>query len=302
MKKTSAFSLIELLVVIAIVGIIMALLMSAVQKVRESANRLACQNNIKQISLGLHQLSEIKGKLPPGIYDPLGDSAYPAAGWQVGLLPFIEQQAMYDEAIEDYKRDRLFYGTGQSGIQHSCLGRFVKIYSCPSDGRVQGPVFSTRYNIIVATTSYLGSCGLRCTKTEPDGILFSNSSITLKDVTDGLSNTIFVGERPPGSSYSLGWWYAGLGQEGTGSAEMILGVRERYLSQTIYSNCPQNTYEFQPGRVNDGCDAFHFWSVHPGGGWFGFGDGSVRFLNYSANPIMPALASRAGGEAVNSIE
>jgi prepilin-type N-terminal cleavage/methylation domain-containing protein len=284
------FSLIELLVVIAIIAILLALTLAGVQKVRESANRLKCQNNLKQIVLGLVHHDDAKGHLPPGIYDPDGDSPFASVGWQVGLLPYVEQKAVYDRAITDFERTKNYAAMPQ----HAGLGTFIATYACPSDGRISGPVRPQRHTFTVGTTGYLGSCGLRCTK--PDGVLFPDSKISLRDVSDGLSNTIFVGERPPSVDFELGWWYAGQGQLKTGSAEMILGVRERYFGGEYAGCAPVN--EYGPGKFSDGCHAFHFWSPHAGGAWFAFGDGSVRFLAFSANPIMPALASRAGGDTV----
>jgi prepilin-type processing-associated H-X9-DG protein len=106
-----------------------------------------------------------------------------------------------------------------------------------------------------------------------------------------------AGERPPSADFWYGWWYAGFGQAGTGSGDMLLGVRERNRGGYIYTYfCAPGPYSFSPGRFDNQCDLFHFWSPHPGGAHFLFGDGSARFLGYAADPILPALATRAGGE------
>lgn len=145
------------------------------------------------------------------------------------------------------------------------------------------------------SSSYLGVCGSNGLKN--DGVLYRNSRTKFADVTDGLSNTLFLGERPPGHDFHYGWWYAGRGQLGSGSGDMILGVKEPNLEPIQPdSPCGPGVYSFGPSRFDDPCGAFHFWSPHPGGANFAFGDGAVRFLSYSARDLLPALASRAGGE------
>jgi prepilin-type processing-associated H-X9-DG protein len=119
----------------------------------------------------------------------------------------------------------------------------------------------------------------------------------LAGIRDGASQTIMVGERPPSTDLEFGWWYAGSGQSQlSGSGDMVLGVRE--LNKRIPS-CDAGPYSFTPGRLDNQCDMFHFWSLHSGGAHFLMADGSVHFLRYDADPIMPALASRNGGEIVS---
>ena len=145
-------------------------------------------------------------------------------------------------------------------------------------------------------TSFLGVSGLDYS-TE-DGVFLQDKILLLRNITDGTSSTLMVGERPASTDCQFGWWYAGTGQLGTGSADMILGVREKNLLPVTVGSCAPGSYPYSPGSVNNQCDMFHFWSLHSGGAHFLLADGSVRFLAYSAAPIMPALASRAGGEAV----
>src|SRR5205085_11528853 len=103
---------------------------------------------------------------------------------------------------------------------------------------------------------------------------------------------------PPSADFLYGWWYAGVGQAGTGSLDMLLGLRERRIRNSGTSGCAYGPYHFAPGQFDNQCDVFHFWSPHPGGAHFLFADGSVHFLAYAAAPLLPALASRAGGESV----
>ena len=156
-------------------------------------------------------------------------------------------------------------------------------------------VATTDDNITAAFTYYLGNSGQHSGK--KDGILYLDSKVRIADISDGLSQTILIGERPPSPDHHFGWWYAGVGQQRDGSADYLLGVRETNQSFRA-PTCPKNGYDFRNGNLNDMCDTFHFWSLHNGGAHFAFADGSVRFLSYSANEILPALATRAGGEVV----
>ncbi len=150
----------------------------------------------------------------------------------------------------------------------------------------------------VALTSYLGVEGTD--RRRRDGVLYRNSRVQISHVTDGTSNTLLVGERPPSPELIYGWWYAGDGLGGTGALDVVLGVREPNSLNPYpqYVHCGHGPFPFRPGRVDDYCSVFQFWSLHSGGANFLFADGSVWFLLYDADPILPALATRAGGEAV----
>src|SRR5262249_16330656 len=141
----------------------------------------------------------------------------------------------------------------------------IRSFSCPTDSRTLQPQ-STHRGRVAALTSYLGVLGSTYDRT--DGVLFLDSRVRLTDITDGTSNTLMVGERPPRADCWYGWWYAGYGQAGTGSADMLLGARERNLGGPYVEACPQGPYHFQAGRLSQQCDLFHFWSLHPGGGHF----------------------------------
>jgi prepilin-type processing-associated H-X9-DG protein len=145
----------------------------------------------------------------------------------------------------------------------------------------------------VAFTAFLGNAGTNLFRN--DGVLFLDSQTRLTDVTDGASTTLLAGERPPSTDGHFGWWYGGWGQNKDGSADNVLGVRERHVYIRSVG-CPPGPYHFEPGRIDNQCDALHFWSLHSGGAHFLFCDGAVRFLTYSADLILPELATRAGGE------
>ncbi len=287
-----AFTLLELLVVIAIIGILMGLVLAAVQQVRSAAARTACQNNVKQLALALHLYHDANNALPVGHRS--ASSAMPFTGWTLDILPYIEQQNVYSESLAAFRI------TSQSFANppHIHRSTVIKTYTCPSDGRVRSPQVSQRTRNFVAFTSYLGVSGKDYSS--KDGVLYQNQAVALAAITDGTSNTLMLGERPPSTDFQFGWWYAGIGQRLSGSADLILGVREQNLQPVVSgSTCGPGAYPFRASQFSDQCGMFHFWSPHPGGANFAFSDGSVRFLTYGTNTIMPQLASRAGDEVVD---
>jgi prepilin-type N-terminal cleavage/methylation domain-containing protein/prepilin-type processing-associated H-X9-DG protein len=287
-ERRSGFSLLELLVVIAILGVLIGLLIPAVLKIREAANRVKCINNLKQIGLALQQYHDGWGCFPPGCSFSGNAEPQPHMSWMTRLLPYLEQGPLWSEAIAAFGQEKFFERPPHLPI----LAQPMPSFLCPSDSLSWQPWDFGSFR--VAFTDYMGLEGTDLTK--QDGTLYLNSRVRLADISDGTSSTLVAGERPPSADHGLGWWYAGWGQRKTGSADLVLGVRELCVDPMYYM-CPEGPYAFQPGQPNDSCSAFHFWSFHPGGANFLFADGSVHFLGYSADPVLPALATRAGGEA-----
>jgi prepilin-type N-terminal cleavage/methylation domain-containing protein/prepilin-type processing-associated H-X9-DG protein len=289
----AAFTLIELLVVIGIFSVLMGLLLAAVQQVRASAARMKCANNLKQIGLAFQMYNDSQGSLPPGHRSLSPTDPLPLSGWPLSLLPNLEQRALYTNAQAAYRQERNPF----LNPPHTDLAMVVPTYVCPSDALSASAQWAQISGVFAAFTDYLGVSGKNYSTL--DGVLFQDSHVRFADITDGTSNTLLVGERPPSSDSQYGWWYAGIGQNYTGSADMILGVREVNLLPVTPTSCGPGAYPYSPGRIGSPCNIFHFWSYHPGGANFLLVDGSVHFLPYAANPIMPALASRAGGEPVS---
>jgi prepilin-type N-terminal cleavage/methylation domain-containing protein/prepilin-type processing-associated H-X9-DG protein len=281
------FTLIELLVVIAIIAILIGLLLSAVQKVRESAARMKCSNNLKQMGLALHSYHDSEGALPAG-YCTTGIYSY--TGWQLQLLPFLEQVALWNNSTTYLQAN-----TGNTDTNSFPAAGFVlQGYVCPSNTR---PTTTVSGGVTYQITSYLGCAGT--TSNSPvsgDGVLFLNSKVRLTDIIDGTSNTIAVGERPCTGDLFVGWGFSPYGW-GAGDGDTLLGTRDTPLASNM-GDVTTNVGLQAPKRPNDTAelDGAHFWSFHTGGANFLYADGSVRFLSYSADSVLPALGTRSGSE------
>jgi prepilin-type N-terminal cleavage/methylation domain-containing protein/prepilin-type processing-associated H-X9-DG protein len=293
MPKRDAFTLIELLVVLAIIGILIALILPAVQAVRSAASRVQCANNLRNIGLAAHHYHDTKRSFPPGMRWQNGKDPMRMSSWLTQLLGFVEQQPLWNAGASAYQ----ITSNPLQNPPHTPMATLVPVFLCPGDGRVAAVQFAPRDQINVALTSYLGVSGKDWST--QDGVLFRDSRVRVTDITDGTSNTLLAGERPPSADFQFGWWYAGAGQKFTGSADMILGALEQNVLSFTIAPCPSGPYKYSPGSLGNPCDMFHFWSPHSGGANFLFSDGSARFISYGAAPVLPALASRASGETVD---
>ncbi|MBX9626050.1 MAG: DUF1559 domain-containing protein [Gemmataceae bacterium] len=282
-----------MVVVLAIVSILLALTTASVQRVRAAAARTACANQLRQLALALQSYEAQRGAYPPGVAgdrDPR--EPYPFLAFHARLLPFLEQEPRWAEVEAAFRTTKDF----MADPPHTGLSTAMPQFGCPLDARVRTPQPARgRPDQLRGLTSYLGVEGTNSLK--QDGLLFLNSKVRTADVADGLSNTLALGERPASPDFLFGWWYGGWGQDKDGEADMLLGVRTNN-ARTWVPDCPKGPYSFTAGKLDNTCDVFHFWSLHPGGAHFAFADGSARFLRYSADDLLPALATRAGGEAV----
>jgi prepilin-type processing-associated H-X9-DG protein len=214
--------------------------------------------------------------------------------WHTRLLPFVDQEPVWRQAVEAVNA----YPNDFTVSPPHPFTTVIPTYGCPADAPVREPVVA-RGRLRVALTSYLGVTGTRHSRR--DGVLFRDSKVRFTDVTDGTSNTRMVGERPPSPDTWVGWWYAGYGVDFNGTADLVLGARERNrATDPTFPDCGQGFAHFKPGRFAAMCDVMHFWSPHPVGANFLFADGSVRFLPYSAADVLPALATRAGANPFRS--
>jgi len=306
-SQRKGFTLIELLVVIAIIAILIGLLVPAVQKVRESASRTQCQNNLHQIGVGLHNYHGVFKRLPEGYTkytNPPPPSRQGAWTWMAYILPYLEQENVGNLAMT-FKDGG---GTNWYAWYNPACEQMATIFLCPSDNR--GQQFYTADTTIKkqALTCYLGNSG--STSTSFDGVLYQSSTIRLTDIKDGSSNTIMVGERPPNSNLEFGWYFAAYGYDGRGNADCVIpsndvAVADYFIANySAAPNSPCNGTNAQKvglksGNPDVGCDAAHYWSFHSGASNFLLADGSIRSFSTGMNPVnFVGLTTRNGKETV----
>jgi prepilin-type N-terminal cleavage/methylation domain-containing protein len=303
-RRHGAFTLVELLVVIAIIGILVALLLPAVQAARESARRTSCRNNLKQLGLALHNYHDVIKKFPFG-WDQRG------ALWSAMLLPYIEQQTVYDTLIFQESGPGNWNAAGSPNT--AACGVPFEFYRCPSQ---PGPLKIDNESIPGRfSASYRGNAGSESTSDDDstmiagtkslenvrqNGIFYACSSVRFADVTDGQSHTIFLGESQTATNFSkdgnaMDFWVVGSPQadpcqcngnaSGTEFTEAVASTYER-MNHRKYN--PAAT-----GYLIEIC----FGSYHPGGAQFTLGDASVQFISETVDlTVYRALGTRDGRE------
>lgn len=281
-RSVSGFTLIELLVVIAIIAILIGLLLPAVQKVREAAARTKCTNNLKQQALALHNHEGTYGTFPPA-YRSTGLN--PGWGWSSFLLPYLEQDNMH----RNIGVANLVFGLGSNPatLTHHPLGsEKLTVFRCPSN---TGPDTNPE-RLNFGMSNYRGVAGpitypFFTANLDMGGVLYHNSKTKMTDITDGTSNTLAIGEcifdQTVGKRACIWAGMTGLRSGSIWISDVMWWVDN--ATATVNGPAPQA-----------------FSSRHPGGAYFGFCDGSVRFFRSSADPnSIRWIAGRADGTVVN---
>lgn len=334
------FTLIELLVVIAIIAILIGLLLPAVQKVREAAARMKCANNLKQIGLALHSYHDANNYFPPGYADGNTDpnstpdnDVGPGWGWCAYLLPYVEQNNLYNQI--NFKQP---VGTG---VNAQVSQMELSVFLCPSDPYQQPyPIYDSSFGSPVATVAsgnYVGCNGWEeCFNgaggnPQPGvgadglagnygqagvGVFYRNSRTKIASVTDGMSNTVFAGERS--SNHAPSTW---VGAVPGGRCPAFMATQPPTSPNTAPGSAPSgpngsafDNADFGEALVLAHTNATHlpsadfpifdpdtFYSYHTGrGANMLLGDGSVRFITSSINPsTWQGLGTIAGGEVLS---
>lgn len=265
------FTLIELLVVMAIIAVLIALLLPAVQSAREAARRVQCTNNLMQIGLAIKNYEQAHEMLPPGVVNPTGPIKNGPPGyhmsWLAQILPYIEQSNTFNHlnfALEAYD-------AGNATVRSMA----IRSFTCPSDP-------GTGSSATIARINYAGCHNdvEAPINTGNNGVFFLNSTIRYENITDGSSNTIFVGEKKLQAT-DLGW---------------ISGTKTTLRN----TGTPLNAGQPVPTPTNKD-PVGGFSSSHPGGAMFAMGDGSVHlFRTGMSATIYRLLGNRMDGEMVST--
>lgn len=318
--RRQGFTLIELLVVIAIIAILIALLLPAVQQAREAARRSQCKNNLKQIGLALHNYHDVANQFPPALIHH-GQPAWPAAlnitfnlnttGWTL-LLPYLDQAPIYNrynfnEASCPVASNGLpLAGTGNWQINVPLTSTILPALMCPSDppaalhSGAAGGVYASQN---AAPTSYMFSGGrfaettaniwsayINSTHTLPGGQTYRwrpafghNGAANIRDIQDGTSNVILVGESTMDKrdiNHIARW---GQGRHTSVFGRTIVETDPGHLNHSIYRinarMCDRNDGTWAALANCDKRYAWVFSSLHTGGAHFLMGDGAVKFIN-----------------------
>jgi prepilin-type N-terminal cleavage/methylation domain-containing protein/prepilin-type processing-associated H-X9-DG protein len=309
-RRRHGFTLIELLVVIAIIAVLIGLLLPAVQKVRDAANRASCQSNLKQIGVALHNHQNVKGSLPPGCTTDAGTFGTGGgwgSSWMVFLLPYVEQDNLYNQ----------WAFTGNSGYVNATnraldAGMMLNVYRCPASTL---PKFAQGGNLQVMQPNYVGisgaanqalagtgytesridnsAAGMNCCSgagpASGGGVLFRGSQVKISDITDGTSNTMMVSEMTD-------WMVASDGSKRQWSAGGLYG----WSMGTNTNNPPNNPAATSNDNRQFNCTTIRYninlktgWSTN-GGTATQSGDCTVGVC-YDMGNNIPLNSTHTGG-------
>ena len=301
------FTLVELLVVIAIIGVLVGLIIPAVQQAREAARRVQCKSHLKQIGIALHGYHESHTLFPPGfvtnsVNEELDDGGY---GWTTHLLPFLDQNLLYDRVN--------FFIPNAENNEPDLMRVTIPVLLCPSDGGEElwdmsqiafDPTGSSGVDgtLLLARSNYPGCAGQgepgAALAENPNGVLFRDSSIRISSITDGKASTIMVGERATTTR-------AARRTDPFDTPTVWFGIDRTYRNNAgeigaslLLGHTGDPALEVHPPNNTDMNDE-DYSSFHPGGAHFVMADGSVHFIGNSIDPAtFSGMGSRNGKEVI----
>ncbi|NLX99601.1 MAG: DUF1559 domain-containing protein [Rhodopirellula sp.] len=313
--RRRAFTLVELLVVIAIIGILIALLLPAVQAAREAARRSQCSNNLKQIGLALHNYHDTYRSLPSGYIMVPGPipvaGSYASWGWGAFILPFIEQQPLHDRLSPGRFRLSDALTAGNAVDRVADLQAPIGAFRCPSDLAAPTNAGHSLPNnagsgVATATSNYVGNNTSRKwhsggylvgtdpgqpsqwnpptpAASAPNGLFWRDSSVNFRDIVDGTSNTIMAAER----AWEL------TGPAGTAvrcNAAAVHGTNSSNEQTSIRINLGAGSVALGPSLAGTSSCVYGFSSPHPGGLGVVLADASVRFISLTIDHNWATVA------------
>lgn len=312
------FTLVELLVVIAIIGILIGLLLPAVQSAREAARRMKCMNNVKQIVLAFHSFHDANGALPPECVLDTANQTSDGYGILTKVLPYIEQVNVYDnvdfsknyeenegdenyDGVEDLAKVRVpSFLCPSCSNEQSSMKKYNQELDCWTShyygisGAVGQKTSSTEYHVIRTkeeNTGYYGVSGGPCAD---NGVFFENRGVRFADITDGLSNTFGIGEIADSDYEGYFAWIRG-GYYYYGPVIYVSSKNVEWELNAIKNRSDENREQYTTFYSSGA-----FSSHHPGGVMFGMMDGSVRFVSEGIEKkTLLGAASRKGREPVS---
>jgi prepilin-type N-terminal cleavage/methylation domain-containing protein len=299
-ERNHGFTLVELLVGIAVTGLLVAIMLPAIQKARESARKSQCANNLKQIGLGMQAYLSSHKAFPPGYIStvlPDHDDGGPGWAWGAIILPFIEEVALHDQinmqaSVESHEVEK---------VRLSSLVLFI----CPSDDTFE-PIIdipekkSNQVICQMAAGNYVGSAGTirptcKLCRDVFDGVFGRNRAIKPRELQDGLTKTLAVGERGSYWSRPAIWGVVPNSKILDNQKPGLYAAGPAYVLGTTFHEGFNIETSAEMDHATMGTFAESFGSQHPSGAFFMFCDGGVRFVWDNADPaIMNALSTRDG--------
>ena len=310
-SKKAAFTFVELLVVIAIIGALIALILPAIQSAREAARKTQCANNLKQIAIALHNYIGNHKSLPAGYVSSVtldGDDGGPGWAWGATLMPYMDESPLYQLIEKGIPVDAI----GMQPLRTKSVATFL----CPSDDGLEElievpEISSDEILCTMAAASYVGSAGTvrptcKLCRDRFDGVFGRNNPIQPRELEDGLSQTLAVGERATFWASAAVWGVVPRSklldrqQPGKYAAGPAYVLGTTFADGFNIEEVPEDNHNTMQTFAES------FGSLHPGGSHFAFCDGGVRFVFDTVEPrVMNALATRAsiakGGNLLDPI-